>query len=296
MSPSGFASQDTQCICVPYGDHLLRREPRADESRSRDSWGGCANAAAGQPRSRSRSLEARHLGLHLVRLRRERIRQDRRGHIAARGVGGARPWTRRGARGGIRRCDRQRRMASTRRRSALQAPRCRRSRSWTSAGAPLSPASCTPAMAVERNLARRFRLATWPRKITFDPPTSFSRTTEKPWRALASFVNSSVRSPVVSALSEWKEKWSRRESNPRPLECHSSALPTELRPHRVGLRRRSPFLQKSCWLYKASSGLTSIRGAGTPTAITDPMDRKRRSDAAARRRDRLPGRAARTTA
>jgi Domain of Unknown Function with PDB structure (DUF3857) len=26
--------------------------------------------------------------------------------------------------------------------------------------------------------------------------------------------------------------WSRRESNPRPLECHSSALPTELRPHR----------------------------------------------------------------
>ena len=24
--------------------------------------------------------------------------------------------------------------------------------------------------------------------------------------------------------------WSRRESNPRPLECHSSALPTELRP------------------------------------------------------------------
>src|SRR5215831_18958143 len=27
-------------------------------------------------------------------------------------------------------------------------------------------------------------------------------------------------------------KWSRRESNPRPLECDSSALPTELRPHR----------------------------------------------------------------
>src|SRR3546814_7079312 len=25
--------------------------------------------------------------------------------------------------------------------------------------------------------------------------------------------------------------WSRRESNPRPLECDSSALPTELRPH-----------------------------------------------------------------
>ena len=25
--------------------------------------------------------------------------------------------------------------------------------------------------------------------------------------------------------------WSQGESNPRPLECHSSALPTELRPH-----------------------------------------------------------------
>src|SRR3982751_228336 len=26
--------------------------------------------------------------------------------------------------------------------------------------------------------------------------------------------------------------WSQGESNPRPLECHSSALPTELWPHR----------------------------------------------------------------
>ena len=31
-----------------------------------------------------------------------------------------------------------------------------------------------------------------------------------------------------------KRKWSRRESNPRPLECDSSALPTELRPHTGG--------------------------------------------------------------
>src|SRR5881392_1269757 len=34
--------------------------------------------------------------------------------------------------------------------------------------------------------------------------------------------------PSAAAMAEW----SRRESNPRPLECHSSALPTELRPHR----------------------------------------------------------------
>src|SRR5438132_11941435 len=33
-------------------------------------------------------------------------------------------------------------------------------------------------------------------------------------------------------LSACTNEWSRRESNPRPLECHSSALPTELRPHR----------------------------------------------------------------
>ena len=32
----------------------------------------------------------------------------------------------------------------------------------------------------------------------------------------------------VQAMIIW---WSRWESNPRPLECHSSALPTELRPH-----------------------------------------------------------------
>jgi hypothetical protein len=33
--------------------------------------------------------------------------------------------------------------------------------------------------------------------------------------------------------------WSRWESNPRPLECHSSALPTELRPHATnGAARR----------------------------------------------------------
>ena len=33
--------------------------------------------------------------------------------------------------------------------------------------------------------------------------------------------------------------WSRWESNPRPLECHSSALPTELRPHGSAARECS---------------------------------------------------------
>jgi hypothetical protein len=34
-------------------------------------------------------------------------------------------------------------------------------------------------------------------------------------------------------LSMRNLEWSRGESNPRPLECDSSALPTELRPHRT---------------------------------------------------------------
>ncbi len=36
------------------------------------------------------------------------------------------------------------------------------------------------------------------------------------------------------SLSNRFSKWSRRESNPRPLECDSSALPAELRPHTKG--------------------------------------------------------------
>src|SRR5437016_12633445 len=41
-----------------------------------------------------------------------------------------------------------------------------------------------------------------------------------------------VRAGLSRADNRLKNEWSRRESNPRPLECHSSALPTELRPHR----------------------------------------------------------------
>ena len=38
--------------------------------------------------------------------------------------------------------------------------------------------------------------------------------------------------PIHTFWTRGWQEWSRRESNPRPLECHSSALPTELRPHR----------------------------------------------------------------
>jgi len=39
-------------------------------------------------------------------------------------------------------------------------------------------------------------------------------------------------------LSDWFGWWSRAESNRRPLECHSSALPTELRPRPTRWRSR----------------------------------------------------------
>src|ERR687897_2510576 len=38
-------------------------------------------------------------------------------------------------------------------------------------------------------------------------------------------------------LAGW---WSQAESNRRPLECHSSALPTELRPHKTDRRPTLP--------------------------------------------------------
>ena len=37
-----------------------------------------------------------------------------------------------------------------------------------------------------------------------------------------------LRSSQTELLAHW---WTVRDSNPRPLECHSSALPTELRAH-----------------------------------------------------------------
>src|SRR5437870_12674126 len=40
------------------------------------------------------------------------------------------------------------------------------------------------------------------------------------------------RADRVPAAKPQRNQWSRGESNPRPLECDSSALPTELRPHR----------------------------------------------------------------
>src|SRR5213596_1818651 len=62
--------------------------------------------------------------------------------------------------------------------------------------------------------------------------------------------------------AEWQE-WSRRESNPRPLECHSSALPTELRPHRREDGRRRFYIatlaggSTRCGLTRC--GLTALR-------------------------------------
>src|SRR2546425_183265 len=58
-------------------------------------------------------------------------------------------------------------------------------------------------------------------------------------------------------------EWSRRESNPRPLECDSSALPTELRPHRdaPGRRRMAGFCVYRLALARASPRGRFTRGA-----------------------------------
>ena len=44
------------------------------------------------------------------------------------------------------------------------------------------------------------------------------------------------RRPLKLLGNYW---WSRTESNRRPLQCHCSALPTELRPHGMGGRARA---------------------------------------------------------
>jgi hypothetical protein len=52
-------------------------------------------------------------------------------------------------------------------------------------------------------------------------------------RAMGRGAKNDLPSPGFSAGKAW---WSRWESNPRPHECHSCALPTELRPHPGGKR------------------------------------------------------------
>ncbi len=55
----------------------------------------------------------------------------------------------------------------------------------------------------------------------------------------------SKRVKPESPLREPMIWWSRGESNPRPLECDSSALPAELRPHfRVRLRIAAELVQR----------------------------------------------------
>ena len=56
---------------------------------------------------------------------------------------------------------------------------------------------------------------------------------------------------IKVGIRKW---WSRRESNSRPLECHSSALPTELRPHATLIsyhigKGESRSLLKKCGLF-----------------------------------------------
>ena len=60
-------------------------------------------------------------------------------------------------------------------------------------------------------------------------PQSLSNLSHKLIQVFALQTQKRFASPFLSC--QQKIWWSRWESNPRPLECHSSALPTELRPH-----------------------------------------------------------------
>src|SRR5262245_15143860 len=68
--------------------------------------------------------------------------------------------------------------------------------------------------------------------------------------------------------------WSQGESNPRPLECHSSALPTELWPHlRRGVGRsasKQPVrFPLRCGYYIASRSFTSRRNGSRLLLVLD---------------------------
>ena len=56
------------------------------------------------------------------------------------------------------------------------------------------------------------------------------------WTKMWTLTKSAAERRRLSPLESW---WSRSGSNRRPLECHSSALPTELRPHREGIFSRA---------------------------------------------------------
>jgi hypothetical protein len=67
-----------------------------------------------------------------------------------------------------------------------------------------------------------------------------------------------------SAVKQMGNWWSRTGSNRRPLECHSSALPTELRPH---LRRESVATCKQ-WCQTLMAALSALpRLAETPRGM-----------------------------
>jgi hypothetical protein len=81
------------------------------------------------------------------------------------------------------------------------------------------------------------------RDVTVDYPAA-DHIRERPSARAADLVARSYLPIVFPALLFWEDSrlkilvkllilrwWSQGESNPRPLECHSSALPTELWPH-----------------------------------------------------------------
>ena len=99
-----------------------------------------------------------------------------------------------------------------------------------------------------------------------------------------------------------KKEWSRRESNPRPLECDSSALPTELRPHRREETKQNraysltPLTRQPVLASQPDGSLVAIRPGvvGRPWSLAwrGRISNLQHSGQCARRETSLPGVAA----
>ena len=78
-----------------------------------------------------------------------------------------------------------------------------------------------------------------------------------------------------------KREWSRGESNPRPLECDSSALPAELRPHRTrhdgAGRRTQAIARRPRESNRQAPGWSSFRRRGLQVDDHVTVGRQRRA-------------------
>ena len=90
------------------------------------------------------------------------------------------------------------------------------------------------------------------------------------------------RGAAAAPLSPRLKWWSRWESNPRPRECHSRALPTELRPHSeaeptagaVGCQKRRSWVLVKRWRIRHDRGVAIAWFRAGVAELVDAGDSK----------------------